>query len=111
MDTHAIGLKGSGIRASLPGDVGRPSKKECFLSRAHRKARHLQVILEWKSQRLDSYVSQKQLELCKQSVSDSACVVGSTKIQSPVLMKKCHAFAFLFSINQSDHVFESELEL
>ena len=28
MDTHAIGLKGSGIRASLPGDVGKPSKKE-----------------------------------------------------------------------------------
>ena len=33
------------------------------------------------------------------------------KIKSPVLMKKCHAFAFLFSINQSEHVFESELEL
>ena len=28
MDTHAIGLKGLGIRASLPGDVGKPSKKE-----------------------------------------------------------------------------------
>ena len=28
MDTHAIGLKGSGIRASLPGDVGKLSKKE-----------------------------------------------------------------------------------
>ena len=32
------------------------------------------------------------------------------KIQSPVL-KKCHVFAFLFSINQSEHVFESEFEL
>ena len=84
-------------------------KRNFYLSRAHRKARHLQVILEWKWQRLDSYVYQKQLELCKQSVSDSACVVGSTKIQSPVLMK-CHAFAF-FSINQSENAFESELEL
>ena len=83
--------------------------KNVSLSRAHRNARHLQVILEWKWQRLESYVYQKQLELCKQSVSDSACVVGSTKIQSPVLMK-CHAFAF-FSINQSENAFESELEL
>ena len=28
IDTHAIGLKRLGIRASLPGDVGKPSKKE-----------------------------------------------------------------------------------
>ena len=70
--------------------------KNVSLSRAHRNARHLQVILEWKWQRLDSYVYQKQLELCKQSVSDSACVVRSTKIQSPVLMKKCHASFFFY---------------
>ena len=38
--------------------------KNVSLSRAHSNARHLQVILEWKWQRLDSYVYQKQLELC-----------------------------------------------
>ena len=66
------------------------------MSIAHRKARHLQAILEWKSQRLDSYVSQEQLELCKRFVSDSAVLLRRIKIQSPVLMKKCHAFAFCF---------------
>ena len=71
--------------------------KNVYLSKAHRKARHLQVILEWKWQTLDSYVYQKQLELRKQSVSDSVCVVEKDKDPESCLDKEvaCTCFFFL----------------
>ena len=70
--------------------------KNVSLSRAHRNARHLQAILEWKWQRLDSYVYQKQLELCKQSVSDSACVVEKYKDPKSCLDEEVSCICFFF---------------
>ena len=110
MDTHAIGLKGSGIRALLPGDVGKLSKKGIFICLELTEKPGIYKLF-WNESGRDwtAMFTRNSLNFVNSLCLIALVLLRKIKNQSPVLIKKLHAFAFLFY--QSEHAFKSLLKL